>query len=351
MSLHDGPVYRGHLYVRGYDDKEFESLNFTKWIQFLSKNGIKDMSVHTAHMGYVGIPSNIFNCCSLQCLHLFICQLEPSLGFSGFCKLVSLELLYCKLPDSLLESMISNSPLLEELVFVDPKPREPFAVDAPNLKSLKLFNFEPTPLCLVEYPKLTTALICSALMIPANKFTASALSKFSSFLPRIENLSIHWTTLASLGAGGVPFRLPTPFKYLEHLELDEFDVVSLDPIYSAFCMLRSSPILRSLYISVSRKNSNQNAAASVIIQYIDAQASEGDLSSVRTVTIWQIEGKDFEYSLIRTILMCCPKLETMKIITFPFGDMEVEAQVRLNLFNLPRSSILEVVRGMHFDDE
>uniref|UniRef100_A0A7N0T1J3 F-box domain-containing protein n=1 Tax=Kalanchoe fedtschenkoi TaxID=63787 RepID=A0A7N0T1J3_KALFE len=236
MSLHDGPVYRGHLYVRGYDDEEFESLNFTKWIQFLSKNGIKDLSVHTAHMGYVGIPSDIFNCCSLQRLHLFICQLEPSLGFSGFRKLISLELLYCKLPDSLLESMISNSPLLEELVLVDPKPREHFAVDAPNLKSLKLFNFEPTPLCLVEYSKLTTASICSALMIPANKFTASALSKFSSFLPRIENLSTHWTTLASLGAGGVPFRLPTPFKYLEHLELDEFDVVSLDPI---FCLLHT----------------------------------------------------------------------------------------------------------------
>ncbi|PHT33503.1 hypothetical protein CQW23_25303 [Capsicum baccatum] len=106
-----------------------------KLIYFLSRNGIQHLYL-TFSLDPI-LPSSIFSCSQLRHLSLEKCsiQLAPP-AFKGFDRLISLELRWVRVSGRFLESLVSNCPLLEQLLLHHNFYFNIIQMNSPTLRSL-----------------------------------------------------------------------------------------------------------------------------------------------------------------------------------------------------------------------
>ncbi|CAM8987404.1 unnamed protein product [Rhodiola kirilowii] len=217
-----------------------------RWINYLWEHDIRDLTIYgRGHL----ISATLFKCSGLRSLRLVDCELEPSIGFDGFPYFTNLEIYLCTVPKTEWEIMI-DSPSLQTLRVCSARD-DPIQVGGSQIKSLIVDFDESHPVCLKKSPNLTDATIRTLLILPENHNETYELNQLARLLPRIKTLVLAGLTLDSLACDNLPSRLPTMLKNLEHLELHFIDIFSLMELSCAFCLIRSSPNLKSLVISVS----------------------------------------------------------------------------------------------------
>ncbi|KAJ0439789.1 putative F-box domain, leucine-rich repeat domain superfamily, F-box-like domain superfamily [Helianthus annuus] len=84
-------------FVLSIDNHGYSVLNnedISHWILFLSRKGIKDLTIQKSNPPLLKLPIHLFSCLELKHLKLFNCCLNPPPTFHGFPNLLSLEL--CK---------------------------------------------------------------------------------------------------------------------------------------------------------------------------------------------------------------------------------------------------------------
>ncbi|XP_016452021.1 F-box/FBD/LRR-repeat protein At1g13570-like isoform X2 [Nicotiana tabacum] len=112
LTLHSGPITKFTLSMS--ELKKYPKID--SLIYFLSRNGIEHLVVQFSEWNLYKLPSSFFTCSQLRHLTLQNCLICPPPAFKGFNMLISLELCHVSVSSISLESLISSSPYLENLV-------------------------------------------------------------------------------------------------------------------------------------------------------------------------------------------------------------------------------------------
>ncbi|KAM0048305.1 putative F-box domain, leucine-rich repeat domain superfamily, F-box-like domain superfamily [Helianthus debilis subsp. tardiflorus] len=89
------------------------------WILFLSRKGIKDLTLKNRHRTLLNLPTHLFSCVELKHLKLNYCYFNPPPTFHGFPNLLSLDLCVGFEEDFELREFLARCPLLENLIIND----------------------------------------------------------------------------------------------------------------------------------------------------------------------------------------------------------------------------------------
>ncbi|XP_058080863.1 F-box/FBD/LRR-repeat protein At1g13570-like isoform X4 [Magnolia sinica] len=153
LLVHNGPV---HKFVCSYYVKAPYHLD--QWILFLSKNGIKQLTLGFLQHSY-RVHSRLFSCQAPSDLHLTGCKINPPPAFEGFRGLRNLYLQRVCIANDELERLILKCPLLETLTLKNCYSRLiHFVINALNLRHLCLSG-EFKDLQITNSPLLITAAI------------------------------------------------------------------------------------------------------------------------------------------------------------------------------------------------
>ncbi|XP_077233346.1 uncharacterized protein LOC143875620 [Tasmannia lanceolata] len=327
LLQHRGPIqkFKCFNYVRPCSD--FDTL-----LLFLSRQGIKEIILDFSEMDPYKLPSSLFSCEEMYCLKLYNCFFNIPPAFEGF---RCLKILY--LEDNIfsndeLEFLISNSPLLESLTFLDCFQSNRLKINAPNLQHLHVegrfnaFSFENTPI-------LATAIVC---LVSEDEFTpveTCSFTKLLSCLCNITKLDLGDDFLKVFASGDIPDSVPNTFDHLKELSLD---INFKDPkqILTALCLLRSSLNLQVLWIQTPKGVSG----TAPIMNYWKAQDHmDCRFNHLRTVNMYKMCGVKPELEFIELLLVNAPVLETLIITESQFSGNE-EANIFKELMGFRRVS-------------
>ncbi|KAK2398902.1 F-box/FBD/LRR-repeat protein [Trifolium repens] len=123
LLLHYGPINKFEIndhYSNLIDPSQTTDID--RWILHLIRRSIKKLVLKINRFNWLQhykIPWRLFSCQSLQHLELSCCCLKPPMTFKGFKNLKNLRLSNVKMTQDDFENLISSSPLLEKLIFLD----------------------------------------------------------------------------------------------------------------------------------------------------------------------------------------------------------------------------------------
>ncbi|KAJ7954002.1 F-box/FBD/LRR-repeat protein [Quillaja saponaria] len=113
LFLHNGTISTFDLVIPSNYKGDVSLINH--WILYLSKNGIKKLTIRSNKRERYEVPSHLFSCLDLKELSLRNCVLRASPEFNGFPNLTKLELARVKAERMVLESLISSCQVLDSL--------------------------------------------------------------------------------------------------------------------------------------------------------------------------------------------------------------------------------------------
>ncbi|KAK2983921.1 hypothetical protein RJ640_017842 [Escallonia rubra] len=235
--------------------------------------------------------------------------LFPPVTFEGFPNLINLELHSVVLPTDLFRGFLSSCPRLERLIVEICIAADQLYIHSPTLRhlhvsgSLRFINIE-------NAQGLITLTISSRLALRnPEHITSSNMIQLLGRLPNLEKLSLDDFLHKYLAAGDVPKRLPAALNCLKTLTLSDMDFRnSYGEIYSALCLIRSSPNLQELEISAF--NNDHSAVSDPGMNFWEEKCT---ISQLRTAKFTSFEGLTTELELIKYILACSPSLEKVYV--------------------------------------
>ncbi|CAL5388638.1 unnamed protein product [Camellia sinensis] len=308
LLLHIGPIVKCTIYIP-YINFEFDcKLHITEWLLFLTRNGIKELCLENHTLQLTRLPSYVFSYPGLTHLNLNGFKLPNS--FFGFRNLIRLDFKNVVF-DRIIRNLITNHaptpttvPLLEILTFEGcigvyrpihaPKLKIFYAIDSGNVNST-IFNSTPNLTMLYIAPGENVEDFSQ--VRPIN------LSTFFDNLPKIVTLHFDGFFLKV----PVPKRISIMFNHLNDLVLDGLRFDDLDQVSCVLCLLRSSPNLRELYITVSAGGANGMESD---LSYLEAPGCmDLMLNQLQTVNITSINGLRSELLFIKCVLESSPLLE------------------------------------------
>ncbi|KAM3283242.1 F-box/FBD/LRR-repeat protein [Capsicum chacoense] len=90
LLLHIGDIVKFVLDTRGARMPSHAVID--KWMLYVTRNGVKDLTLRISHNDTYTLPSSVFNCSTLTKLKLFKCVFKPPNPFLGFRSLITLQL-------------------------------------------------------------------------------------------------------------------------------------------------------------------------------------------------------------------------------------------------------------------
>lgn len=158
------------------DYSAWDNEDINHWILFLSRNGIKDLTITSVSPPIPKLPTHLFSCLGLTHLKLFSCSIHPPTSFSGFPNLLSLELLAVQCDSKQFVQFITRCPLLEILKLnVSCKVNLNEFAKLLNLKTLSLF------LCNLEN---------------SSSISSRTIFELLGFLPKLQELHLDFLCCA-----------------------------------------------------------------------------------------------------------------------------------------------------------
>ncbi|XWS47539.1 hypothetical protein CRYUN_Cryun14cG0161000 [Craigia yunnanensis] len=253
QSNHSGPIEKFKLAAYCYPDHS----DLDEWIIFLTVKGIKELILQDfSSIRRFKLPLCIFSCPQLICLELHGCIFKLPSIFRGFNCLKSLQLTQVSITSETLERLIRSCPILERLTLLNIDHLAILRIHNENLKYLKI-DSEFKDISLESSPLLAGVDIR---MIPMDGTTMprqleegnpSNLIRVLGCLYDVKKLTLSSYFIMFLANGSVPERFPTPLFNLSFLDIKEIRFNSFREVSAFFSILRSSPNLEELVISVS----------------------------------------------------------------------------------------------------
>ncbi|KAI8539283.1 hypothetical protein RHMOL_Rhmol09G0169700 [Rhododendron molle] len=284
------------------------------WILFLSRNGIKDFTLDNSTNTPYEMHSCIYSCRQLTQLKLINCILNPPRELSGFQNVIELHFGRVAFGKNMLRTLLSRSGLLEMLIIYDCSGIGHLNIHARNLKVFVLArNNGVESLSFVDTPKLWCCSIALGMKMESllRGKTPSSLD-FLADLPRVSNLHLDSFFLELLTADGGLRSHPTRFTLLRSLAFHTMTFSDVVVISCTLLLIQSCPNLTKLYI---RFCPTTNTFEEQVVNYLEAPAcmdqSEQTLAKLLSVNIDYLRGLKPQLLLIKLLLACSPKLETL----------------------------------------
>lgn len=315
QSNHNGPIEKFKL--AAYCCPNYSDLD--QWIRFLTEKGIKELIIQEfSVIKHFKLPDSVFCGPKLSHLELYGCILRLPSSFKGFDCLKILQLNHVFIISDTLEHLIRNCPVLEKLTLLNLHHLACVRIYNPNLKYVKIDSaFED--ICLGHSLLLASVDIR---MLPMNGGITSqhpeqgkvcTLIRVFGYLHGINRLSLSNQFLEFLANKDVPERLPTPFNSLLALELKEIRFASLKGIAASISILRSSPNLEDLLVTVYPCDDISKPVMDLVTAQLQ---SDFYFNQLKVVKIRGIIGTRIEWEFLRLILAHSPVLESMTIVKF-----------------------------------
>ncbi|XP_059648657.1 F-box/FBD/LRR-repeat protein At1g13570-like isoform X2 [Cornus florida] len=260
LLLHNGPILKFTLSTSQIE----RCSEIDLFIVFLSRNGVEEFTFGISKCQCYVLPLSFFSCSRLRHLKLSHCEFDPPRTFNGFSRLVSLEFNRVDIRESVLGSLVSSCPLLEQLTlngsyshfeFEDPFDFEYIEIrDAPNLKFLSIsaifgsVRFKNTPRLAVV--SITSDNSDDLKLL--NEKEAPEMIHVFSCLPVIETLQLGYRFVKFLTVAGVPQRLLFTLDHLKVLQLYDICFGEIVNVSFLLCLIKSSPNLKRIEIEVRR---------------------------------------------------------------------------------------------------
>ncbi|XP_035840883.1 F-box/FBD/LRR-repeat protein At1g13570-like isoform X7 [Helianthus annuus] len=274
-----GPITKFELSVDDISDAD----DMDNWILFLSRRGLKDLTLTSWNADPLDLPTRLFSCVELKHLKLRNCFFCLPPTFHGFPNLLSLDLCVEFEDDIQLGEFFTRCPLLEKLTMDD--------------------QFEMERVNIVEIAKQENLKILSLKFHDSDdEFTitnSSDIFELVGSLPKLQEL---------------------------HLDFEDSDLIEGGPRKSFFTAF---PCLKTLEITQSYGNADSPL--------------QGDYSTTRLLQLQSVmfdclKGSENEIRLIKYLLACSPSLKRMHIFSCHFSSSEEKLVFVRKLLKLYRAS-------------
>ncbi|XP_035840889.1 F-box/FBD/LRR-repeat protein At1g13570-like isoform X2 [Helianthus annuus] len=254
LLLHLKGVIRKFVLHTDVGRRYLDDEDIDQWIFFLSRQGIKDLTICNDDGPLLNLPTHLFSCLELRHLKLDCYCFDPPASFRGFPNLLSLELRNVQFESGEVVKFFSQCPALT------------------NLKILthSLYNL---------YDKLV--------------IKSSIIFDLLGVLPKLQELYLEFLCCEFL-EDGAKKRSPTTFPCLKTLKLLAIDLENGIMLSCAFEMIKSFPNLQTLEITPNYYRDEKAAICSLDVDYNTLgmlqlrsvvftyiKASESELSSAR----------------------------------------------------------------------
>nr|XP_016513435.1 PREDICTED: F-box/FBD/LRR-repeat protein At1g13570-like isoform X2 [Nicotiana tabacum] len=209
LTLHEGPITQFTLSIPHLEGCP----NFDNLIYFLSRNGIQHLVLELQGGNLYTLPSSFFTCSQMRHLSLKNCLIRPPPVFKGFERLISLKLNRVTISSELLGSLISHSPLLENLVLQYSDISNPVEISAPKLRSFVFIGN-------IHFIRLKYVPLLSKVSYEPRAFSVEAehdLAKIFESIPAIEHLCWNLQYVKTCDTEGGKYYEPVPCGVVDEI--------------------------------------------------------------------------------------------------------------------------------------
>ncbi|KAJ0683212.1 putative F-box domain, FBD domain, leucine-rich repeat domain superfamily [Helianthus annuus] len=250
------------------------------WILFLSRKGIKDLTIRNGDETPLMLPTHLFSCLELKHVHLFNCCFNPPPTFHGFPNLLSLDLCVDFEENVQLGEFFTKCPL-HEILTIDDRSQvgKVNVVEIAKIKNLKVLSLQ---FCDLD----------------------NSIFELVGSLPKLQELHLDFDD-CDLTEGGDRKRFSAAFPCLKVLKLSRI-LLEYDMLSYAFELIRSFTNLQTLEITAA--HSNLDAGPPPQVDY-----NTMGLLQLRSVTIECFKGSENEVCLIKYLLGSSPFLKKIVI--------------------------------------
>ncbi|KAI3796247.1 hypothetical protein L1987_38914 [Smallanthus sonchifolius] len=297
-----------------YSVSVLDDEDIAHWILFLSRNGVKDLTILKMHGPRLKLPTHLFSCIMLKHLKLFYCCFDPPPSFHGFPNLLSLELGLVQFESGKLGEFLTRCPSLEIL---NMRYRRFFLevlmsrYQQNSLEPMNMDIFSVGKVKLDEIAKVANLKMLSLSLCHLNNTVitnSNTIFELLGFLPKLQELDLDFVK-CKFTEGGAKKRSPTAFLCLKALKLSTIDLDDGIMLSCAFELIRSFPNLQTLEIKASDWDDGPTPATCSI----DLDYNTMGLLQLQSVVFTYLKGSENEVCLIKYLLGCSPFLKKIVI--------------------------------------
>ncbi|KAI7754362.1 hypothetical protein M8C21_006050 [Ambrosia artemisiifolia] len=234
LLLHlKGVITKFVLYIEERTHRVLDVEDINNWILFLSRNGIKDLTLCKENGPRLKLPTHLFSCLELKHLKLVSCCFDPPTSFHGFPNLLSLELRSVQFESENFGKFFTQCPALEILNFG-------FTFPVGNVK-------------LAEIAKLANLKVLSLLLFSLDNTmitSSSSIFELVDSFPKLEELHLDFIKFKFI-EDDAEKTFPTNFTCFKTLKLSRIDLCNGIMLSCAFDLIRSFSNLQTLEITAS----------------------------------------------------------------------------------------------------
>ncbi|MFS8028251.1 putative FBD domain, leucine-rich repeat domain superfamily, F-box-like domain superfamily [Helianthus anomalus] len=289
---HGGVISRLLLHLSGAITKFVVCINdvldaedINHWILFLSRKGIKDLTIRNRDETPLMLPTHLFSCLELKHVRLFNCCFNPPPTFHGFPNLLSLDFGVDFDENVQLGELFTKCPLLEILTMEECKVKTFEIAKIKNLKILSLY------FCDLDNISIKSS---------------SSILELVGSLPKLQELHLNFENCDDLTEGGDRKRFSADFPCLKVLKLSSLILDNGMELFCAFELIRSFTNLQTLEITAVPNDWDFGPPP-----HINYDAT--GLLQLRSVKFECVKGSENELCLIKFLLASSPFLKKFVI--------------------------------------
>ncbi|XP_031111876.1 F-box/FBD/LRR-repeat protein At1g13570-like [Ipomoea triloba] len=304
LLQHIGPILTFEVKLSYVDMTHYPYVD--RWILYLSRNGLRKLTLDNSSHGLYALPSYVFLCQELTHLRLSNCIFKRPCGATGsFHSLKKLSL-----------NQVAFSPEVSASIFTASKLQHLSLTKCTGIGHLNLMAVYNhfSSWYLRRIMGITRAHLLLAMRVesfdPNERINLTSLFEHWS---QISKITLDGHHLKCLAADSVTSALPVKVNNLRDLLLFGINFTDLDHISCILCLLHSSPRLNNLEIRV--KVSAVTADKSPALQYLQEHICINEhINSLQTLRIKYFQGSSAQMLFVKLILACCPSLERITFV-------------------------------------
>ncbi|XP_004237672.1 F-box/FBD/LRR-repeat protein At1g13570-like [Solanum lycopersicum] len=278
-------------------------------------------SLNTDHL------QQFVDCSTLRHLYLKECKIQLPCFFKGFNQLIRLILKSVTLSSDTFESLISNSPLLEDLVLKDIENPYFVSINAPKLRSF-VFRGDIQLIHHKNVPVLSNVLYAPGELVLEDQ--DDFVNIFSS-IPPLECFSWDLLEVDNGSTKVIRTRLPLVLNFLKRLFMSWITLEDFFELSFALCIIRSSQNLEEIEINLTNECILSDVdyfgcVPKEVVDEIHAIFSDITFNHQRTVMFYDVLLEEVEMQLVKVLLANSPAL--VKIVIKP---RQMETNKSLNV--------------------
>ncbi|GJV53443.1 F-box/FBD/LRR-repeat protein-like protein [Tanacetum coccineum] len=273
-------------------DRAVDVQDINNWVMFLSRKGIKELTLENMDETPLNLHTHLFSCLKLKQLKLYNCCLCSMSSFRGFPNLLSLDLEKVIFDGYTCGEFLTWCPLLEILIL--------------GFYSLVTHKIKVAEIAKLENIKVLCLPLCDVDNMATS--TSSAIYELIGFFPKLQKLSLDFSHCKLLA--DAKKRVPTTLPCLKSLSLHEMDFSSDVMVSCAIGLICGSPKLETLWIGAKHDYEVPPPA----LCSSDVDFSKMGQLQLQSVMLVRISGLKNEECFIKSLLSGSPSLKEMEIL-------------------------------------